>query len=77
MRETLHRRRGARVDYYRTVTGVPRVETVEDPRREGQLIRTVRLEGVQELVTCGDCWSVPGVQRELADLRHSGAGARG
>ena len=64
------------MDFYRTVTGVPRVEAVDDPRREGQLMRSVRLERIQEITTCSDCWREPGVQVSLEEARRSGALSR-
>ncbi len=64
------------MDFYRTVTGVPRVEAVEDPRREGQLVRSVRLEQLQEITTCSDCWRKPCVQVSLEEARRSGALSR-
>lgn len=72
MRSTLHGRGGASVDFYRTVTGVPHVESVEDPHRSGQLLRVVRLERILELTTCSDCWEKAAVQLALKEARRTG-----
>lgn len=77
---TLHGRHGARVDYYRTVTGPAREEQREDART-GDSIRVLRVERLVDVVICRDCWRRPGVQASLKQLRQTGelpesAGAR-
>ncbi len=68
---TLHGRTGARVDYYRTVTGPGHTEVREDSRT-GAPLRVLRVERTVELLTCRDCWEKPAVQAELAIARRSG-----
>ena len=68
----MHGKRGARVDYYRTVTGRARVESHEDPRT-GEAVRALRVERVVELLTCRDCWAMPAVQTSLKEARRTGA----
>ncbi len=68
----MHGRRGAAVDYYRTVTGPARAETHEDPRT-GTSARVLRVERLIVVVTCQDCWSKPNVQADLEDARRTGA----
>ena len=70
----MHGRSGARVGYYRTVTGPGREEVHEDPRT-GASVRVVRVERVVELVTCSECWRNPAVQVLLKEARRSGRAA--
>ena len=77
---TLHGRHGARVDYYRTVTGPGREELRKDART-GEASRVLRVERLVDVATCRDCWGRPGVQASLKQLRQTGelsesAGAR-
>ncbi len=72
MRPTFHERGGAKVDYYRTVTGAGRVETVADAK-SGSTTRVLRVERLLELVTCADCWPRRDVQAQLLEARRSGA----
>jgi hypothetical protein len=72
VRETVHGRDGAIVDFFRTLTGVPRVETVEDRERAGQTQRVLRVDTVFEIVTCRDCFARAAVQEALAAARRSG-----
>ena len=65
-------RSGARVDYFRMMTGAPRSETIEDPRRPGETLRVQRVEELYELLTCAECWQLPAVQRELERRFRSG-----
>ena len=67
----MHGRNGARVGYYRTVTGPGREDVREDPRT-GSSVRVVRVERVVELVTCSECWREPAVQARLKEARRSG-----
>ena len=68
---TVHGRRGATVDYYRTVTGAGRRETHEDSR-SGMTVRVTRVEHLIQLNTCVDCWKRPDVQAALETLRRTG-----
>jgi hypothetical protein len=70
--ETIHGRNGASVDFFRTLTGVPRAETVEDRERPGVALRVLRVDTVREIVTCRDCWALARVQAALAEARRSG-----
>ncbi len=72
VRETVHGRDGASVDFFRTLTGVPRVESVEDRERTGQTLRVLRVDTLWEIVTCRDCFALAGVQAALASARRSG-----
>lgn len=69
----MHGKSGATVDYYRTVTGTPRIETAEDPRNPGESIRVVRVDVLIDLFTCRECWADPAVQTALAESRRTGA----
>jgi hypothetical protein len=73
VRETIHGRDGARVDFFRTLTGVPRVETLEDRERAGQTLRVLRVDTVVEIVTCRDCFADERVQAALAEARRTGS----
>lgn len=72
MRPTLHGKAGAAVDFYATVTGVPHVESLENPKEPGTKVQVVRVEGLVELITCRDCWTSPRVQAALAEARRTG-----
>lgn len=74
MGPTLHGRHGARVDYYRTVTGPARAEQREDPRT-GEAVRVLRVERLLDFVVCRDCWQRPAVQANLKQVRQTGAAA--
>ena len=67
----MHGRHGARVDYYRTVTGTGRDESREDPRT-GNSARVLRVEQLIVLRTCRDCWRRPEVQVLLKEARRTG-----
>ena len=67
----MHGRQGARVGYYRTVTGPGREELREDPRT-GSTVRVLRVERLVEFVTCSECWTKPAVQARLKGVRRSG-----
>jgi hypothetical protein len=68
----MHGKSGATVDYYRTVTGTPRIETAEDPRNPGVHIRLLRVDVLIDLFTCRECWADPGVQAALEQSRRTG-----
>jgi hypothetical protein len=76
VRDTMHGRSGASVDYYRTISGVPRVETYEDPRAAGRTLRAVRVDEVFEIATCSECWPDARIQGALAALRRDGVPPR-
>jgi hypothetical protein len=46
---------------------------MDDPHRDGQVLRVVRLESVLEITTCSDCWTKESVQRELEGARRTGS----
>lgn len=72
VRYTVHGRTGVRVDYYRSVTGVPQVDLVEDPSGSGASLRLVRVESLREILTCRECWTSPGTQAALREARRTG-----
>jgi hypothetical protein len=72
VRETIHGRSGASVDFFLTMTGVPRAETVEDRERAGQTLRVLRVDTIFEIVTCSDCFEREGVRAALSEARRSG-----
>jgi len=65
VRPTVHTRTGARVDYYRTVTGPTRAETFENPKKPGETLRILHVEELHELVTCSGCWEDASVRAAL------------
>jgi hypothetical protein len=69
----MHGRTGAQVDYFATVTGVPREEIHESARQPGVSLRVLRVDELAELLTCCDCWGEPAVQSALHAARSSGA----
>ncbi len=73
VRYTVHTREVATVDYYRTVTGTPRVDSIEDPSGSGAALRIVRVDEVRELLTCRDCWLTPSIQAVLDEARRTGS----
>jgi hypothetical protein len=70
--ETLHGRAGAVVGFFRTVTGVPRADSVDDPRQRGQALRVQRVDTLYEIVTCAECWRTPTIRAALELARRSG-----
>ncbi len=70
--ETLHGRSGAVVGFFRTVTGVPRADSADDPRGRGHPLRVQRVEALFEIVTCAECWRSPTVRAALERARTSG-----
>jgi hypothetical protein len=70
---TVHARDGARVDFYRMITGPTRAETVEDPKHPGELRRVLLVQALHELCTCRDCWASPAARGELERLWKEGA----
>jgi hypothetical protein len=60
------------VDYYRSVTGTPRVDFIEDPSGTGSSIRVVRVEEAHEILTCRDCWEVPSAKGALEEAWRTG-----
>jgi hypothetical protein len=73
VRPTIHTRSGARVDYYRMMTGPTRSETLENPRNPGETLRVLRVEQLHELITCAECWEDPAVRAALEGRFRSGA----
>ncbi len=61
------------VDYYRTVTGTPRVDVTEDPSGSRSPLRIVRIEDLREFVTCRECWAAPAVQIALHEAWRTGS----
>jgi hypothetical protein len=69
---TVHTRRGARVDYYRMVTGPTRAETIENPRNPEEKLRILHVEELHELITCSECWEDESVRSALEKRFESG-----
>ena len=67
----MHGRHGARVDFYRTTTGLGRVEVHEDPKTDS-LIRLLRVDELREIVTCRTCWVRPDVRVKLKHALQTG-----
>ncbi len=68
---TMHGRSGARVDFYRMVTGAGHVEVHEDPKTDS-LIRVLRVDELNEIYTCRSCWTRPDVRAMLKHALTSG-----
>jgi hypothetical protein len=60
------------VDYYRSVTGTPKVDIVEDPAGTGGTVRVVRVEALREILTCRDCWELPEERVALEEAWRTG-----
>ena len=69
---TIHERDGARVDYYRMVTGRTRTDSVEDPRSPGETMRVVHVTELSEVCTCRECWQTPETRAALDRLWRDG-----
>lgn len=68
----MHGRSGARVDFYRMVTGPGRIEVREDPKTDS-LVRVMRVDELSEIVTCRNCWTRPDVRVRLKHAWAAGA----
>lgn len=68
----MHKKGSVSVDFFRTVTGEPRVELIEDPHGQAEVRKVLRVERLADILTCRDCWADPAVQAALKEARRTG-----
>ncbi len=67
VRETSHRQRSYRVDYYRLHTGQTEWDLFLNPKQDAAPIRYLKLTQPIEILTCTACYARPEIRQRLDD----------
>ena len=67
VRETVHRQKSCRVDYYRLHTGQTEWDFFLNPRQDSAPIRYLKLTQPIDIFTCMACYARPDIRQRLDD----------
>jgi hypothetical protein len=67
VRETVHRQKSYRVDYYRLHTGQTEWDFFLNPKQDAVPIRYLKLTQPIDIFTCIACYARPEIRRQLDD----------
>jgi len=67
VRETSHRQKSYRVDYYRLHTGQTEWDFFLNPKQDATPIRYLKLTQPIEILTCTACYARPEIRQRLDD----------
>jgi len=67
VRETTHKPKSYKVDYYRLHTGHTELDFLVNPKLDAPPLRYLRLTNPIDILTCVECYARPEIRRRLDD----------